>query len=160
VAQVLYPGLPEPPGHEVAAKQMRRFGGMVSFRASAARGRGGDLQPAKLFVLGESLGGVESLIEHPARMTHASRAGSPLEVPATWSGSRSGSRPSTTSSATWSRPCADPPWPGPRRERGLCMVRKRMEGHLPCTPVVGPGRGGEAMWVGASAERIAAAVQS
>jgi cystathionine gamma-synthase len=83
VSQVLYPGLPEHPGHETAAKQMRRFGGMVSFRAV-----GGEAQAvaicnrARLFVLGESLGGVESLIEHPGRMTHASAAGSPLEVPA------------------------------------------------------------------------------
>jgi cystathionine gamma-synthase len=82
VAQVLYPGLPEHPGHEIAAKQMRRFGGMVSFRVA-----GGEeaaiavCNRAKLFVLGESLGGVESLIEHPGRMTHASAAGSPLEVP-------------------------------------------------------------------------------
>ncbi len=82
VTQVYYPGLPAHPGHEVAAKQMRDFGGMVSFRvrggaqdAVAACGR------ARLFTLGESLGGVESLIEHPGRMTHASAAGSPLEVP-------------------------------------------------------------------------------
>lgn len=83
VAQVYYPGLPDNPGHEVAAKQMRRFGGMVSFRVT-----GGEqaaiavCDRARLFVLGESLGGVESLIEHPGRMTHASAAGSPLEVPA------------------------------------------------------------------------------
>ncbi|GAB3139468.1 cystathionine gamma-synthase [Micromonospora sonneratiae] len=83
VSQVLYPGLPEHPGHETAAKQMRRFGGMISFRLA-----GGEEQAvrvcnrAKLFVLAESLGGVESLIEHPGQMTHASAAGSPLEVPA------------------------------------------------------------------------------
>ncbi len=83
VTQVLYPGLPEHPNHEVAAKQMSRFGGMVSFRVV-----GGEEEAvavcnrAKLFTLGESLGGVESLIEHPGRMTHASAAGSPLEVPA------------------------------------------------------------------------------
>ena len=83
VTQVLYPGLPGHPGHEIAAKQMRGFGGMVSFRvrggeaaAVAACGR------TRVFILGESLGGVESLIEHPGRMTHASAAGSPLEVPA------------------------------------------------------------------------------
>ncbi len=82
VAQVLYPGLPEHPGHEVAAKQMRRFGGMVSFRAAEGEEAAVAIcNRAKLFVLGESLGGVESLIEHPARMTHASAAGSPLEVP-------------------------------------------------------------------------------
>ena len=80
--QVLYPGLPEHPGHEVAAKQMRRFGGMVSF--PAAGGREAALRvcaATELFTLAESLGGVESLIEHPAAMTHASVAGSALEVP-------------------------------------------------------------------------------
>lgn len=83
VDQVLYPGLPDHPGHEIAAKQMRGFGGMVSFTL-----RGGEeaalrvCQRARVFTLGESLGGVESLIEHPGRMTHASAAGSPLEVPA------------------------------------------------------------------------------
>src|SRR5215472_4860877 len=83
VAQVYYPGLPGHPGHEIAAKQMRGFGGMVSFRV-----RGGPADAVavcgrtRLFTLGESLGGVESLIEHPARMTHASATGSPLEVPA------------------------------------------------------------------------------
>jgi cystathionine gamma-synthase len=83
VAQVLYPGLPEHPGHEIAAKQMRAFGGMVSFRVKG--GEDAALQVcnrARLFTLGESLGGVESLIEHPGRMTHASAAGSALEVPA------------------------------------------------------------------------------
>ena len=83
VAGVLYPGLPEHPGHEVAAKQMRRAGGMVSFRAAAgAEAAMNVCNRAKLFTLAESLGGVESLIEHPGRMTHASAAGSPLEVPA------------------------------------------------------------------------------
>jgi cystathionine gamma-synthase len=83
VSGVFYPGLPSHPGHEIAAKQMRGFGGMVSFRA-----RGGPAEAlalcgrTRLFTLGESLGGVESLIEHPGRMTHASTAGSPLEVPA------------------------------------------------------------------------------
>ena len=83
VASVLYPGLPEHPGHEIAAKQMSGFGGMLSFRL-----RGGEEQAlkvcerAQVFTLAESLGGVESLIEHPGRMTHASAAGSPLEVPA------------------------------------------------------------------------------
>jgi cystathionine gamma-synthase len=82
VSQVLYPGLPDHHGHEVAAKQMRRFGGMVSFRAAGGEQAAVDIcNRAKLFVLGESLGGVESLIEHPGRMTHASAAGSPLEVP-------------------------------------------------------------------------------
>ncbi len=83
VSQVIYPGLPEHPGHAVAAKQMKRFGGMVSFRCT-----GGEPQAlavcenAEVFTLGESLGGVESLIEHPGRMTHASVAGTDLEVPA------------------------------------------------------------------------------
>jgi cystathionine gamma-synthase len=81
VKQVLYPGLPEHPGHETAAKQMRRFGGMVSFRAQSEEHAVEICNRARLFVLGESLGGVESLIEHPGRMTHASAAGSPLEVP-------------------------------------------------------------------------------
>ncbi len=83
VVQVLYPGLPEHPGHEVAAKQMRRFGGMVSFRVEGGEEAAVEIcNRAELFTLGESLGGVESLIEHPGRMTHASAAGSPLEVPA------------------------------------------------------------------------------
>ncbi|MFI6939550.1 cystathionine gamma-synthase [Streptomyces sp. NPDC050418] len=83
VTQVLYPGLPEHPGHEVAVKQMRAFGGMVSFRVEGGEQAAVDVcNAAKLFTLGESLGGVESLIEHPGRMTHASAAGSPLEVPA------------------------------------------------------------------------------
>jgi cystathionine gamma-synthase len=82
VAKVLYPGLPGHPGHDVAARQMSAFGGMVSFTL-----RGGEeaalkvCELAEVFTLGESLGGVESLIEHPGRMTHASVAGSPLEVP-------------------------------------------------------------------------------
>ncbi|MDP3714008.1 MAG: cystathionine gamma-synthase [Mycobacteriales bacterium] len=83
VARVLYPGLPEHPGHDVAAKQMRAYGGMVSF--TLADGEGAALEVCrrtKVFTLGESLGGVESLIEHPGKMTHASVAGSQLEVPA------------------------------------------------------------------------------
>jgi cystathionine gamma-synthase len=82
VRTVYYPGLPEHPGHEVAAKQMRRFGGMVSFRTGDPGLAIEVCNRARLFVLGESLGGVESLIEHPGRMTHASVTGSPLEVPA------------------------------------------------------------------------------
>ena len=83
VAQVIYPGLPDHPGHATAAKQMRRFGGMVSFRAAGGEAHAIEIcNRTKLFVLAESLGGVESLIEHPGRMTHASAAGSPLEVPA------------------------------------------------------------------------------
>ncbi|MGH8828478.1 MAG: PLP-dependent transferase, partial [Jiangellaceae bacterium] len=78
----LYPGLPTNPGHEVAEKQMRRFGGMVSFRLHDGEQAAVEVcGRTTLFTLGESLGGVESLIEHPGRMTHASAAGSPLEVP-------------------------------------------------------------------------------
>ncbi|GLW58359.1 cystathionine gamma-synthase [Kitasatospora phosalacinea] len=83
VTQVLYPGLPGHPGHDVAAKQMKAFGGMVSFRVAGGEQAAVEVcNRAELFTLGESLGGVESLIEHPGRMTHASAAGSPLEVPA------------------------------------------------------------------------------
>ncbi|WP_213453575.1 cystathionine gamma-synthase [Rhizomonospora bruguierae] len=83
VSQVLYPGLPDHPGHETAAKQMRRFGGMISFRAAGGEAAAVEVcDRARVFVLAESLGGIESLIEHPGRMTHASAAGSPLEVPA------------------------------------------------------------------------------
>jgi len=82
VVEVLYPGLAMHPGHEVARKQMSRFGGMVSFRVDGGSIAAlGVCERAQVFTLGESLGGVESLIEHPARMTHASVAGSPLEVP-------------------------------------------------------------------------------
>ncbi|MFJ4096826.1 cystathionine gamma-synthase [Kitasatospora sp. NPDC089913] len=83
VSQVLYPGLPEHPGHDIAAKQMKAFGGMVSFRVNGGEEAAVEVcNRAELFTLGESLGGVESLIEHPGRMTHASVAGSALEVPA------------------------------------------------------------------------------
>ncbi|MGA4902100.1 cystathionine gamma-synthase [Streptomyces griseoincarnatus] len=83
VTSVLYPGLPDHPGHEVAAKQMRSFGGMISFRVEGGEQAAVEVcNRAKVFTLGESLGGVESLIEHPGRMTHASVAGSQLEVPA------------------------------------------------------------------------------
>lgn len=82
VSKVLYPGLPDHPGHEVAAKQMKAFGGMISFRVDGGEEAAVAVcDRAKLFTLGESLGGVESLIEHPGRMTHASAAGSALEVP-------------------------------------------------------------------------------
>ncbi|NKY55605.1 cystathionine gamma-synthase [Nocardia flavorosea] len=83
ISKVIYPGMPEHPGHAVADKQMRRFGGMISVRLA------GGLEAARklcsrteVFTLAESLGGVESLIEHPAAMTHASTEGSDLEVPA------------------------------------------------------------------------------
>jgi cystathionine gamma-synthase len=83
VASVLYPGLPEHPGHEIAAKQMSGFGGMLSFRLTGGEEKALRVcERATVFTLAESLGGVESLIEHPGRMTHASAAGSPLEVPA------------------------------------------------------------------------------
>ncbi|MBC8075564.1 MAG: PLP-dependent transferase, partial [Chloroflexales bacterium] len=83
VSKVIYPGLAEHPGHEVASRQMKRFGGIVSFRLHAGEQKALDVcAKAQVFTLGESLGGVESLIEHPGRMTHASVAGSPLEVPA------------------------------------------------------------------------------
>ena len=81
VEAVMWPGLPAHPGHDVAKRQMRDFGGMVSFVV-----RGGEpaalrvVEATELFTLAESLGAVESLIEHPARMTHASAAGSPLAV--------------------------------------------------------------------------------
>ena len=83
VSHVLYPGLPGHPGHDAARRQMRGFGGMVSFRL--AGGEPAALRVAastRLFTLAESLGAVESLIEHPAQMTHASASGSALEVPA------------------------------------------------------------------------------
>jgi cystathionine gamma-synthase len=82
VSSVLYPGLPEHPGHAAAAKQMRRFGGMVSLRLAGGRQAALDLcARTRIFTLAESLGGIESLIEHPGAMTHASTAGSVLEVP-------------------------------------------------------------------------------
>jgi cystathionine gamma-synthase len=82
VSAVYYPGLPTHPGHEAAAKQMRQFGGMVSFTHAGGEPAAIELcGRTRLFTLGESLGGVESLIEHPATMTHASVANSPLAVP-------------------------------------------------------------------------------
>ena len=82
VGHVYYPGLPSHPGHRTAAGQMRRFGGMVSFTVAGGREEAIKVcQRTRLFTLGESLGGVESLIEHPGLMTHASVAGSQLEVP-------------------------------------------------------------------------------
>jgi cystathionine gamma-synthase len=82
VEAVLYPQLPDHPGHAAATKQMRDFGGMVSFTLKAGRDAALRVAAAtELFTLGESLGAVESLIEHPGQMTHASAAGSPLEVP-------------------------------------------------------------------------------
>jgi|SRR5664279_1707249 cystathionine gamma-synthase len=80
VTQVRYPGLVTDPGHDVAAKQMRGFGGMVAFTVSSEEAAVDLVSRTRVFTLAESLGGVESLIEHPNRMTHASVAGSPLEV--------------------------------------------------------------------------------
>ena len=82
VSQVLYPGLATHPGHAVAARQMRGFGGMVSVRMRGGIDAARELcSRTEIFILAESLGGVESLIEHPGAMTHASTAGSQLEVP-------------------------------------------------------------------------------
>ena len=82
VSEVIYPGLPEHPGHAVASRQMKRYGGMVSFRVAGGREQALQVcEKAEVFTLGESLGGVESLIEHPGLMTHASVAGTDLEVP-------------------------------------------------------------------------------
>jgi cystathionine gamma-synthase len=83
VAEVIYPGLESHAGHAVAARQMKRYGGIVSFRVTGGEQQALDVcARAEVFTLGESLGGVESLIEHPGRMTHASVAGTDLEVPA------------------------------------------------------------------------------
>nr|VDG63000.1 cystathionine beta-lyase [Streptococcus thermophilus] len=81
VARVYYPGLKDHPGHDIAVKQMRRFGGMVSVAFQTAEQAMAFCRSTKLFCLAESLGGVESLVEHPATMTHVSVAGSALEVP-------------------------------------------------------------------------------
>jgi cystathionine gamma-synthase len=82
VSEVFYPGLEEHPGHAVAGKQMKRYGGIVSFRVKDGEQKALDTcGNARVFTLAESLGGIESLIEHPGRMTHASVAGTDLEVP-------------------------------------------------------------------------------
>jgi cystathionine gamma-synthase len=81
VEQVLYPGLPTHPGHTIAAKQMRDFGGMISFLVESEEEAVALVAQTKIFKLAESLGGVESLIEHPARMTHASTADAPFAAP-------------------------------------------------------------------------------
>jgi cystathionine gamma-synthase len=81
VERVLYPGLPSHPGHVIAAHQMRDFGGMVSFLAESEEEAVAICARTKIFLLAESLGGVESLIEHPARMTHASTADAPFAAP-------------------------------------------------------------------------------
>ena len=83
VEEVIYPGLESHPGHAVASRQMKRYGGIVSFRVKGGETAALEVcERAEVFTLGESLGGVESLIEHPGRMTHASVAGTDLEVPA------------------------------------------------------------------------------
>jgi cystathionine gamma-synthase len=81
VDQVLYPGLPRHPGHTIAARQMRDFGGMISFLVESEEEAAALAAGTKLFKLAESLGGVESLIELPARMTHASTADAPFAAP-------------------------------------------------------------------------------
>jgi cystathionine gamma-synthase len=81
VTSILYPGLAEHRNHDVATRQMKRFGGMISFRLASVEDALTVCKATELFTLGESLGGVESLVEHPGRMTHASVAGSLLEVP-------------------------------------------------------------------------------
>jgi cystathionine gamma-synthase len=81
VERVLWPGLPSHPGHDVARAQMRDFGGMVSFLARSEEEALELVARTRIFQLAESLGGVESLIEHPARMTHASTAGAPFAPP-------------------------------------------------------------------------------
>jgi cystathionine beta-lyase/cystathionine gamma-synthase len=81
VTDVLYPGLPDHPGHAIAARQMRDFGGMVSFLVESEQEAVDLVARTKLWTLAESLGGVESLIEHPARMTHASTAEGPFASP-------------------------------------------------------------------------------
>jgi cystathionine beta-lyase/cystathionine gamma-synthase len=81
VERVLYPGLPSHPNHSVAARQMRDFGGMVSFLARSEEDAVALVARTSLFRLAESLGGVESLIEVPARMTHASTASAPFAAP-------------------------------------------------------------------------------
>jgi cystathionine gamma-synthase len=81
VERVLYPGLPTHPGHTIAARQMRDFGGMVSFLAESEQQAVELAARTKIFKLAESLGGVESLIEVPARMTHAATATAPFAAP-------------------------------------------------------------------------------
>ena len=83
VARVLYPGMPSHPGHAIAARQMKNFGGMVSFLLEDEDEAVELVARTKIWKLAESLGGVESLIEHPARMTHASTAEAPFAVPQT-----------------------------------------------------------------------------
>lgn len=105
VSSVLYPGLPSHPGHEIAARQMRGFGGMVSVRMRAGRRAAQDLcAKTRVFILAESLGGVESLIEHPSAMTHASTPVRNWRCPTIWCGFRSVSKTLPTCSAISNRP--------------------------------------------------------
>ncbi len=83
VERVLYPGLPDHPGHDIAARQMDGFGGMISFLSGSEDEAVALVARTRIWTLAESLGGVESLIEHPGRMTHASTADSPFAAPAT-----------------------------------------------------------------------------
>ena len=90
---MLYPGLPSHPGHDIAAKQMSAFGGMVSARLRGGIDAARDFcSCTEVFILAESLGGVESLIEHPGAMTHASTAACNSRCPLIWLGCRSASR--------------------------------------------------------------------
>jgi cystathionine gamma-synthase len=81
IERVLYPGLATHPGHEIARRQMSDFGGMISVLAESEEEAVALVARTKLWALAESLGGVESLIEHPARMTHASTADAPFAAP-------------------------------------------------------------------------------
>jgi cystathionine beta-lyase/cystathionine gamma-synthase len=81
VEKVLYPGLPGHPGHDIARRQMRDFGGMISFLVESEEEAVALVSRTKIWKLAESLGGVESLIEHPSRMTHASTADAPFAAP-------------------------------------------------------------------------------
>ena len=83
VAEVFYPGLPSHPGHELAKKQMSGFGGMLSFRLDTGAQARKFVESTSVFTLAESLGGVESLVNYPCEMTHASVRGTELEVPDT-----------------------------------------------------------------------------
>jgi cystathionine gamma-synthase len=83
VTEVFYPGLPSHPGHELAKKQMSGFGGMLSFRLATGAEAKKFVESCSVFTLAESLGGVESLVNYPCEMTHASVRGTELEVPDT-----------------------------------------------------------------------------
>ena len=103
VERVFYPGLADHPGHAIAARQMADFGGMISFLAASEEDAIRLVGETKVWKLAESLGGVESLIEQPAQMTHASTASAPFAVSPSSSASRSESSQSVTWSPTSSR---------------------------------------------------------